>query len=410
MTRTKLIGLFVGQGTSLAGSQATAFAFSVIVLRQSGLVVWSIILFAGYLMGAVGSFAAGPAIRRHGPRTLMIAGCVGGAVASSALLILTAANSFEVWMLICTNSLLGACTGLQQPAYLQLLYEEAVEGKAARLQAIAQTVGAVALVAGPALGAVFYELLGVESVLVFDVATFGMLGCVLVTLPRGAPAVALGNTAKPQYRSLLAHRSFVVLISVFTLSGLFLGVRQSLRPAIVLGSPVGGTTVLATVLVVGALAAIPGGILYSVFATRWPTRVVLLISFIGTGIVGQAFFGLFSGVVAWSISSAAVGAFSPIMVAAAYTMLFEKLPTELRSHGIAFARGCAALSLPVAVLASGPAASAVASLSDVSVLSAADYIMVATGCATAVLGLIFVLQGGNDGFTFRLHTSTSMSD
>ncbi|GAA2679402.1 MFS transporter [Streptomyces lunalinharesii] len=402
VSRTRLGCLLFGQGASLLGNQATAFVFSVWVLGSTkGVATWSLILFCGYAAGALASFLTGPVLRRLGSRTLMLAACAGGATASFALLALHMTGALEPWMLVFTNTLAGATIGVQDPAFIRLLLRLGGDGRATRLQGVAQSLNALAFAAAPGLAAVLYETVGMRVVLCCDLVSFAVLALAVATTPdlplaSAAEASAPGTTGeRVGYRALLRYRAYRRIVVVLTLANLFLGVRQNLRAPIVLGLSQDGTNVLAAVLTAGAVASVGGGFALSLLRKQVPESLGLATAVVVSGIAGQALFGWGRGPALWIVASVTVSALSPVITSVGYTLSVTSLPEPLRSHGVAFARGCAALALPASIGLAGPATAflttgASAAGPQETALSSAR-VMVASGLLTAAVGALAFL-------------------
>jgi MFS family permease len=402
ISRARLGCLLLGQGASLLGNQATAFVFSVWVLgRTQGVGTWSLILFCGYAAGAVASFLTGPVLRRLGSRTLILAACAGGATASFALLVLHVTGVLEPWMLVFTNTLAGATIGVQDPAFIRLLLRLGGDGRATRLQGVAQSLNALAFAAAPGLAAVLYETVGMGVVLCFDLVSFAVLALAVATTARvpaglAVEASASGTTGKQiGYRALLRYRGYRRIVVVLTLANFFLGVRQNLRAPIVLGLSQDGTRVLAAVLTAGAVASVGGGLALSLMRRQVPEALGLAGAVVVSGIVGQALFGWGRGPVLWVVASVTVSALSPVIMSVGYTLSVTSLSEPLRSHGVAFARGCVALALPAAIGLAGPATALFTTAGSATgpqeTALASARVMVVSGLLTAVVGALAFL-------------------
>lgn len=381
-----LTALFAGQATSLLGNQATAFVFSVYVLRDvDRVLLWSVILFSGYFCGTVTSFASGPLLSRLGSRTMLLVACCSGAVASATLLLLYGTGVLEPWMLLATNAISGATIGIQEPSFIKLLYSAAEGDAVVRLQGIAQTIAAVAFATAPGLAALMYDTTGMGSVLVLDLISFGALAAAVLRLP--ALREEAGETEPAKYRVLWRRRSFTNVVVLIAAAQLFLSTRQTLRAPVILDANPNNSATLATVLTVGAIGGILGGLVVSWVGDRLSYRKALAGGLIASGLVGQSLFGLVPNVWAWSSATFVVSALAPLLASIGYAAALQGMPAHLQSHAVAFMRGCVAVTVPVAVLAAGPATDAAAAVSGTRVSEGGALVMVATGLFVAGLGI-----------------------
>jgi MFS family permease len=400
ISRPRLGFLIFGQAASLLGSQCTAFVFSVWILgRTDGVGTWSLILFCGYTGGALASFLTGPVLRRIGSRAPMLAACIGGSLASTALLVLHVSGVLEPWMLIVANTLAGAAVGVQDPAFIRLLFHIGGDDGASRLQGAAQSLNAFALAAAPGVGVVLYKTVGMDIVLCFDLLSFSILAISVLTTPRipAGPAAAMhGRTgSRVGYRTLLQYRNYCRIVAVLALASFFLSMRQNLRAPIILGFTHGDTSVLAVVLTAGAVASVGGGLALSLRRRPLSESSALAGAVMVSGVAGQALFGWGRGPVLWVIGSVVVSAMAPVITSVGYTLSVTSLPETLRSHGVAFGRGCVALALPAAVGLAGPAtrlfASDTASTGPQETALAAARVMVTSGLFAAAVGALAFL-------------------
>lgn len=184
--RTFLI-VWLGQFVSLLGSALTGFALGVWIFQRTGSETQFALIFLFLVLPRVllGPFA-GALVDRWDRRIAMIVGDTGAAMSTLAVALLLFAGGLEVWHIYIATAVSAAFSTIQRPAYsaaVTLLIPQDQLGRASGLRRIA---GSTADLLAPVLAGFLVVTIGIERVILIDVATFfiAVTALLLVRFPK----------------------------------------------------------------------------------------------------------------------------------------------------------------------------------------------------------------------------------
>jgi hypothetical protein len=230
--RTFLIVWF-GQLVSLLGSALTGFALGVWIFQRTGSETQFALTFLFLVLPRVllGPFA-GALVDRWDRRLAMIIGDTGAALSTLAVASLLFAGQLQVWHIYIATAVSAAFSTIQRPAYsaaVSLLIPEDQLGRASGLRRIA---GSTADLLAPVLAGFLVVTIGIERVILIDVATFfiAVTTLLLVRFPK-PPKTDAPREAKPSlwrealdgWRYIAARRGLRGLMLMYAAAS-FLGV------------------------------------------------------------------------------------------------------------------------------------------------------------------------------------------
>ncbi len=226
--------IWVGQLVSLFGTQLTGFGVSVWVFQQThsatryamiALVATLPTLLLGPLAGAVAD--------RKSRRLVMLAGDMGSALGTLALLVLFATGTIELWHLYLLVGATSVCSVFQAPAFQAAITTLVPKRQYGRVGGLLSLAPALVNLAAPPLAGFLLVRVGIERVLLLDLASFSaaLLAIAMVRVPKVEflsegdssatlwERVALGwrfIRERPGLRSLLGFQALVhVLVTLF---------------------------------------------------------------------------------------------------------------------------------------------------------------------------------------------------
>jgi len=264
--------LWAGQTISAIGSQLTlvALAYQTFHLTHSTFMV-GLLGFIGLvplLAGALWGGTLADAWDRK--RVLTLTQCAM-ALAVIGLAVNAALEHPEVWVLFVCAAASAGLQGLDWPARraaLPMLVSDEDVTAAVTLQT---TTMALSMVVGPALGGVLIARLGLSTVYLIDVSTFGVSLLVVLFLPRLVPSgggtpMGLRSMAEG-FRHLKSER-LLSATYLIDLNAMIFGMPRAVFPALAVHLYGGGAGV------VGLLYAAPGaGALVGSLFTGWTARI-----------------------------------------------------------------------------------------------------------------------------------------
>ena len=264
--------LWAGQTVSAIGSQLTlvALAYQTFHLTHSTFMV-GLLGFIGLvplLAGALWGGTLADAWDRK--RVLTLTQCAM-ALAVVGLAVNAALDHPEVWVLFVCAAASAGLQGMDWPARraaLPMLVSDADVTAAVTLQT---TTMALSMVVGPALGGVLIARLGLSTVYLIDVSTYGVSLLVVLFLPRLVPSgggtpMGLRSMAEG-FRHLRSER-LLSATYLIDLNAMIFGMPRAVFPALAVHLYGGGAGV------VGLLYAAPGaGALVGSLFTGWTARI-----------------------------------------------------------------------------------------------------------------------------------------
>jgi amino acid adenylation domain-containing protein len=286
-TMGRFVAVTVGQLVSTTGSLLTSFALPIWLYTRTGSVtdlglLWALALLFGVLTLPV----AGAITDRVDRRTvMMLASCVSGTV-QLGLATLLFTDSLSLWHIYLMVSLSQVAGSFQRIAFQSAVPQLVPKRFLGHAMGIVQLSTGTAQLLMPVLAAGLYAAIGLEGILLIDVASyvFAIAALALVRFPdllgwrpREPLVVAILNGMRYSWN----HRGFRTMLAYFALGNVFLA------PALVLVTPLvlsfATTTEVAQVAFAEAAGAITGGIVMAVWGGPKKRRMLgVLIGNLGT--------------------------------------------------------------------------------------------------------------------------------
>jgi amino acid adenylation domain-containing protein len=288
-TMGRFVAVTVGQLVSTTGSLLTAFALPIWLYTRTGSVtdlglLWALALLFGVLTLPVAGAITDRVDRR---KVMMIASCVSGSV-QLGLAALLFTDSLSLWHIYVMVSLSQVAGSFQRIAFQSAVPQLVPKRFLGHAMGIVQLSTGTAQLLMPVLAAGLYATIGLEGILLVDVASyvFAIVALAFVRFPdllgwrpREPLMVAILNGLRYSWH----HRGFRTMLAYFALGNIFLA------PALVLVTPLvlsfATTTEVAQVAFVEAAGAITGGVLMAVWGGPRKRRMLgVLIGNLGTAV------------------------------------------------------------------------------------------------------------------------------
>lgn len=368
MSRLPFTAVLAANTISIAGSSLTLIGVPWFVLLTTGSAGRAgIVAFCATLPVIVAALVGGPVIDRIGRRRVSAASDLICGVAVGAIPLLHYAGLLEFWML-CALMAVGGLVhtpGLTARYVLLPHLAEHAGTTVTRAASLYDAVSRGARMIGAALAGVLITVVGAESVLLLDAATFGASALLVTAFLRGVPAAepqrAAGKVSLAGYRAELAegwaflNRTRLLLgitVMVMMTNGLDQGFTSVLLP--VHGrEALGGAAALGLMVSLFGGFALLGALLYGAWGERFSRRTVFAVAFLVCGAPRYAVAALTDTplplAVTMALSGLGAGMLNPILT----TVMLERVPDGLRSRvsGVTTA-GCE-LTMPLGGLAAG---------------------------------------------------------
>ncbi|MEU6315189.1 MFS transporter [Streptomyces sp. NPDC047014] len=367
-SRRPLIAVLGANTVSIAGSSLTLIGVPWFVLQTTGSAARAgVVAFCATLPVIVAALIGGPVIDRIGRRRVSAVSDLVCGLSVGAIPLLHHAGVLEFWML-CALMALGGLVhtpGLTARGVLLPSLAEHAGTTLGRAASLYDAVSRGARMIGAAVAGVLIAAFGAETVLLLDAATFGVSALLVLAFLRGVPA------AEPQRTggriSFAGYRAeFAEGMAFLTRSRLLLGVTLMVMmtngldqgwSAVLL--PVHGSADLGDATALGLLISLFGGfallgaLLYGVWGDRFPRRAVFAAAFLIGGaprfVVAALTDTTLPLAVTMALAGLGVGMLNPILS----TVMYERIPEELRSRVAGVTTAGCELTMPLGGLAAG---------------------------------------------------------
>ncbi|RSS35685.1 MFS transporter [Streptomyces sp. WAC08241] len=326
-----------------------------------------LVAFCAALPVLVSALAGGPVIDRLGRRRVSVASDLVCGLALAAIPLLHHAGALRFWMLCALMAVNGLCHAPGEMARHVLVPDLA--GRAGtsltRAASLYDAVSRGARMTGAAVAGLLVAFLGADTVLLLDSATFALSALLVLAGLRGVPAaepVRGGPRLSPaRYRADLregyaylfrARLLLGITVMVMVTNGLSQSWSSVLLP-VHAREELGGPAAQGLLVAVFGGCALAGALLYGAVGERFPRRAVFTAGFLIGGAPPYVVAALTDTTAPLLVTLAAagfgVGVLNPILS----TVMYERVPEELRSRVMGASTAGVLLTTPLGGLAAG---------------------------------------------------------
>jgi hypothetical protein len=220
-------------------------------------------------------------------------------------------------------------------------------------------------VVAPLLAGALLPFIALAGVMTIDVVTFvfALMVLLIVRIPQ-PPRTATGEQARGGlwqeaafgFRYVAARPSLLGLQLVFLFGNLFLSMASTVLAPMVLARTGQNTIALGSVQSAGALAAVAGGLLMSVWGGFQRRVHGVLLGWMLASLLGLTVVGLGRSVPVWMLGAALFMIFVPLIDGSNQAIWQAKVPPELQGRVFSARALIGSLAMPVAPLLAGPLA------------------------------------------------------
>ncbi|MFC9298752.1 MFS transporter [Streptomyces sp. NPDC057011] len=368
MSRRPFTAVLAANTISIAGSSLTLIGVPWFVLQTTGSAGRAgVVAFCATLPVVIAALVGGPVIDRLGRRRVSAASDVICGLAVGAIPLLHFAGVLEFWML-CALTAVGGLVhtpGLTARYVLLPDLAEHAGTTLARAAGLYDAVSRGARMIGAALAGVLIAAFGAETVLLLDAATFGASALLVAAFLRGIPAAepqrTAGKASFAAYRAELAEgwtfltRSRLlagITLMVMVTNGLDQGWSSVLLP--VHGrEALGGATTLGLLVSLFGGFALLGALLYGAWGERFPRRTVFATAFLASGATRYTVAAFTDSTLPLAVTMALAGLGAGMLNPILTTVMYERVPEELRSRVAGVTTAGCELTMPLGGLAAG---------------------------------------------------------
>ncbi|MFJ8392913.1 MFS transporter [Streptomyces sp. NPDC094144] len=366
--RLPLVATLSANSISTAGTSLTLIGVPWFVLETTGSAGRAgLVAFCATLPIVVSALIGGPVIDRIGRRRVSVASDTTCGLAVAAVPLLHYADALSFWMLCALMAVNGLFHTPGNTARYVLVPDLAEHASTTlpRAASLFDAVSRGARMVGAALAGVLIALVGAETVLLLDAATFLTSAALIAAGVRGVRAAEPVRTAEPVslptykrelregYAYLLGNRLLLgVVVMVLFMNGTDQGWNAVLLP-VHASAELGGARDLGLLTALFGAGGLTGALLYGAVGHRYSRRAVFSVCVILCG-APRFLVAALTGTtpplaVTMVLSGIAGGVLNPILA----TVIYGSVPDALRSRvSGAITAGCE-LAMPVGGLAAG---------------------------------------------------------
>jgi MFS family permease len=360
--RLPLVALLTANAISGVGNVLTALAIPWFVLQTTGSPTQAGV--AGFFAIApvvIASFFGGALVDRLGFKASSIVADVASGVTVALIPALFARGWLPFWLLLVLVFFGALLDAPGQTARSSLVPDLAERGGLGleRVTAAVQIVSRSTRLVGAPLAGVLIAAFGAGAALTIDAATFAVsAGLVAVAVP------AIGTTAesgragylaemREGLRFIQADRLVRALLLVLVVTNVLDAMWSAVVGPVFAERVYGSAVALGLIFGVSGGGAVAGALVYGAVGHRWPRRPL----FIGGFVVAATRFALLAllpilpvTLAIQAITGAGAGPLNPMLD----TMMYERIPAQLRGRVIGAAVAIAFIGMPLGALIAGP--------------------------------------------------------
>lgn len=366
--RTPLATVLAANAISISGNALTLIGVPWFALETTGSPGKAgLVAFFAAVPVVISAICGGPVIDRIGRRRVSVASDLVCALALAAIPLLNRAGVLEFWMLCALMAVTGLFHAPGETARHVLVPDLARHAGTplSRAASLYDAVSRGARMTGAALAGVLVAVVGADTVLYVDAATFGVSALLVLAGLRGIPSAEPLRDAPPL--SLAAYRSdlregYSFLLHTPLLLGINLmvmvtnGLGQSWSAVLLpvhAREELGGSAAIGLLVAVFGGCALLGALLYGAVGHRFPRRPVFAVGFLLAGapsyVVAACTDTTPPLLVTMALGGLGAGVLNPILT----TVFYETVPEELRSRVGGASTASVLLTTPLGGLAAG---------------------------------------------------------
>ncbi|MEU1278239.1 MFS transporter [Streptomyces sp. NPDC005805] len=360
--------MLTANAVSISGNSLTLIGVPWFTLETTGSPGKAgLVAFCATLPVVVSAVTGGPVIDRIGRRRVSVLSDLVCAAALAAIPLLHWSGALRFWMLCALMALTGLFHAPGETARHVLVPDLAARAgtSLSRAASLFDAVSRGARMAGAALAGVLIAVIGAEAVLVIDALTFcgsallvvyGLRG-VAAAEPRRAGAPASFRAYRAELREgcayVLRNRLLLaIMLMVMLTNGLDQGWSSVLLP-VHAREELGGARELGVLVALFGGCALLGALLYAAVGHRFPRRVLFTVAFLLCGAPRFTVAALVDGPVPLGVTMAVGGLGAGMLNPILTTVMYERVPEELRSRVMSVSTAVVLMTTPLGGLAAG---------------------------------------------------------
>ncbi|MFJ5710275.1 MFS transporter [Streptomyces sp. NPDC093105] len=366
--RKPLLTVLTANAISIAGNSLTLIGVPWFALETTGSPGKAgFVAFCAALPVVLSAVAGGPVVDRIGRRRVAIASDLVCAVALAAIPLLHHTGLLSYGLLCVLMGVSGLFHAPGETARYVMVPDLAARAGTplARATSLFDAVNRGARMGGAALGGVLVAVVGADSVLLLDAVTFGTSAVLTAVGLRRVAAAAPRRDGPPlspaRYRAdlregyayLFGDRLMLgIMLMVMVTNGLSLSWSSVLLP-LHAREHLGGPATQGLLVAVFAGCALAGALLYGAVGHRFRRRGVFTVGFLAAGAPMFVVAATTETVVPLLVAAVAAGLGAGVLNPILGTVMYERVPEELRSRVAGASTAGVLMATPLGGLVTG---------------------------------------------------------
>jgi len=358
--------IWFGQVVSLIGSAMTGFAITIWAWQEyNSATVLAIVGVCTWVPGLIFSPFAGALVDRWNRKLVMMLSDLVSGLTTVGILIIFQFGNLQIWQLCVAGAISGIFQSFQWPAYsaaISVMIPKKHFARASGMMSMAEWGSGIF---APVLAGALIPLIGLQGILVIDIATFIFAVSTLffIYIPP-TPVSADGEQAKASIWQealygfkYIYHKTSLLLLQLIFAAGNLMSSWAAILMAPLILSKTNNNA--ATFGLVESAAAL-GGILGSSLITAWGGPKKKIIGVLGgwalSGFLGYFIIGIGKTLPFWLVGAFFGSFFGPVINSSNQAIWQSKVPPDIQGKVFSVRRMIAQMTGPVGVLLAGPLA------------------------------------------------------
>lgn len=355
--------VWAGQIISVLASNMTQFGLTIWAYKETGSATALGAMSTAFLVPfIIISPFAGAMVDRYNRKLMMMLSDLGAVIATVGILILYLSGHLQIWHLYLAAFINGLGNTFQWPAYSAAISTMLPKEKYSRANGMMSLIDTGPSVFSPMLAGALLPLIGLNGILILDVATFflAITALLIVAIPQPARTVegqtGTGNIFKEAafgFKYIFARRGLLGLLMFFLTLNFFGGLAWPIVPPFILSRTGNNSAALGATQSAWAMGGVAGGLLLSLWGGYKRKMKNILLGEALSGLFSMLLFGLGTTLWFW-MASAAIGAvFFPFVNGSSQAIWQAKVAPDVQGRVFAVRRMIAWFLDPITPIMAG---------------------------------------------------------
>lgn len=354
--------IWIGQFISILASGMTGFAFSIWLYQQTesatAMGLMQVFYITPFLLM---SPLAGVMVDRYSRKLMMMISDITASIGTLFILVLYLTGELQFWHLYIAAALNGIGNTFQWPAYSAAISLIVPKDQLGRVNGMMSLMEAGPGILAPLAAGFFLPLIGIQGILLLDVATFlfAILTLMYVIIPQ-PQATEEGERSRGSFLKealfgfeyIFKRPSLLGLQLIFLAANLFSGIGFTLLAPMILAKTSQNSLIFGSVQSAMAAGSVGGGIIMSIWGGFKRRVHGVLLGWILLGI-GMMVMGFGSGISIWIFAAIFINLFSPLINSSNQAIWQSKVHPDLQGRVFSSRRLIAWLTTPISPIIAG---------------------------------------------------------